>query len=174
MEAINAILALVGAILFALLTTEIRDWLPNLAHWIIERATARLPRNRRIRYLEEWLADNNCYPGRLAKLFHAMGCIRASEKIRNHHTSSRRKDFAGIQGNVLIERLAPRFWQIMVQVVLWVNRTQTEKEDHVLFGMVLKISRARLRSKLHRYAIITNLFRLHRKANGESCQFRVP
>jgi hypothetical protein len=143
----KALVVFVGAILLRLLTSEIQDWLPTVSHWIIARAAARLPKYQRTRHFEEWLADNNSFPGRITKLLHAIGCIRASQKLKNDRTRARRKDTVGIQGNVLIEKLTPRVWEFMVTSVLWVSRTQEEKKDPVLFKVIVMVSHFRLRSK---------------------------
>jgi hypothetical protein len=80
-----AILAAVGAILgsflLRLLGSEVQDWLPAIARWLIKRATRRLPTSVQQRHLEEWLADNNDYPGKLGKLLHALGCVLGASRI---------------------------------------------------------------------------------------------
>jgi hypothetical protein len=45
-----------------------------VARWVIEKAAERLPRPKRNRFLEEWLAHLNDTPGTLRKLSHAAGC----------------------------------------------------------------------------------------------------
>lgn len=77
-----AIGAVLAGLLGKLLASEVQDWLPALAHRLIKFASARLASSDRARHLEEWIADNNDYPGSLGKLVHAIGCIIASYKLR--------------------------------------------------------------------------------------------
>ena len=76
-----AIGAVLAGLLGKLLASEVQDWLPALAHRLIKFASARLVPSDRARHLEEWIADNNDYPGKLGKLVHAIGCIVASYKL---------------------------------------------------------------------------------------------
>jgi hypothetical protein len=73
--------AIVGGFLLKLIGSEIQDWLPFVSRWLIDYATARLPPDERARRLEEWLADNNDYPGRATKMLHAVGCLMASYRM---------------------------------------------------------------------------------------------
>lgn len=65
--------SLLGAIILKLATTELQDWLPTIARRIIDRAVMRLPDEIRERYREEWYAHMDDCPGRVSKLWHAIG-----------------------------------------------------------------------------------------------------
>lgn len=85
MDLVTAILAIAGSIIAAvvlkLVSSEIEAWLPNLTRFLIDQATKRLPEHEQERRLEEWLADNDDFPGKLAKLFRALGYLWASYKM---------------------------------------------------------------------------------------------
>ncbi len=64
-----------------LVASKLYDRAPSLAHWLIGRAAAHLPDEERARRFEEWLADNNDYPGKIGKAVHAVGCFIACYKM---------------------------------------------------------------------------------------------
>lgn len=70
--------SVVGSIVGNMIASELYDSSPQLARWLINAATARLPERHRERYREEWLAHLAEYPGKLRQLGHALGCVRAS------------------------------------------------------------------------------------------------
>lgn len=82
LTAMLAISSVVGALFLKLLLSEIEAWLPRLACFLIARAVVRLPELERERHREEWLADSNQFPGKLAKLWHALGCLVATLEMR--------------------------------------------------------------------------------------------
>ncbi len=71
----------IGALILRFVATEIQDWMPAIARKIVENAVARLPQEDQKRYGEEWLAHLDEYPGKLAKLVQALGCIRGAEAL---------------------------------------------------------------------------------------------
>src|SRR2546426_38312 len=73
--------SVIGSIAGNMIASELYDWAPTLARWTIERAVARLPKNSRTRYREEWLADNNDHAGKIGKVCHALGCYFASTRL---------------------------------------------------------------------------------------------
>jgi hypothetical protein len=75
-------LSFVGAMAFRLLCGELQDWMPTVTRRIVDRAVARLPKEERERYREEWYAHLDECPGKLGKLYHAVGCLRASHAPR--------------------------------------------------------------------------------------------
>lgn len=70
-----------SALALKLAFTELQDWLPYLAKWIVDRAVVHLPEGTRERYQEEWRSHLDELPGRLSKLWHATGCLRASAAL---------------------------------------------------------------------------------------------
>ena len=78
MDIVIAFLLFAGTVLGGMavnmIASEFYDLAPSLAHRIIEHAVKRLPVQMRERQYEEWLADNNDFPGKLGKLLHAIGC----------------------------------------------------------------------------------------------------
>jgi hypothetical protein len=73
--------SILGGVLGKLLVGEIVDWIPTIAHRIVDRAVNRLPEQERSRYREEWYAHIDDCPGKLGKLWHAAGCLRGSTVI---------------------------------------------------------------------------------------------
>ena len=83
-----AIAAAAGAFGLKLLTSEIQDWLPVIARKIISFAAQRLPSCDQQRHFEQWLADNNDYPGKLGKIWHAVGCLFAANALTRAATDT--------------------------------------------------------------------------------------
>jgi hypothetical protein len=100
---IAIILSAFGALLLGflgkLVASEIHDLLPSLARSMVRRAVARLPLGERERYLEEWSADLEAYPGKLARLFRAAGCIYGARTLAKELDSKR-----ATRGNISCER----------------------------------------------------------------------
>ena len=57
MEYVIAVIWVIGAFIIAicgnLIASEIYDWVPSIARWLIKRAVDRLPNSERDRYREE-------------------------------------------------------------------------------------------------------------------------
>jgi hypothetical protein len=64
-----------------LVASEFYDRAPNLAAWLIARAVRQLPEPDRARYLEEWRGHLEECPGKLGKLWHALGCCFGATKL---------------------------------------------------------------------------------------------
>ncbi len=62
----------------ALVAKELWEDADATSQWLVRKAVQRLPRSRRKRCLDEWLADLHDMPGTLAKLSWAVGCHRAA------------------------------------------------------------------------------------------------
>jgi hypothetical protein len=60
-----------------LIASEIYDRAPSLARWILLRACMRLPVDARERYSEEWLSHLAECQGKIGKVLHSIGCLRA-------------------------------------------------------------------------------------------------
>jgi hypothetical protein len=66
---VTIIIFVVTAIFVPMVLTEFTDWLPWIATFLVHRATAQLPIERRARYQEEWAAEYSALPGgKLTKL----------------------------------------------------------------------------------------------------------
>lgn len=52
-----------------------------IADAIIRRAVLRLPEHERSRFLEEWRADNDDFPGNGQKVFHSIGCFFGASAV---------------------------------------------------------------------------------------------
>jgi lipopolysaccharide/colanic/teichoic acid biosynthesis glycosyltransferase len=65
---VNVLAFLFSAVLVPMLVGEFTDWVPWLAARLIKAATRTLPSSVRPRYAEEWLAELDAVPGKLAKL----------------------------------------------------------------------------------------------------------
>jgi uncharacterized protein YjiS (DUF1127 family) len=81
---IIAIGSLIAGFLGKLLASELADWIPSLARHLVDRAVSRLPAQERDRYREEWYAHINDCPGKLGKVWHAVGCLAGSRVIAVH------------------------------------------------------------------------------------------
>ena len=79
------VLCVAGAILIPLTARvvgdDVKEWLPWITQRLVERAVSRLPEEERDRYEEEWWAFVNEWPGNLAKVYAAWGCLSASKAI---------------------------------------------------------------------------------------------
>jgi hypothetical protein len=76
-----ALVSLAGMFFLRLVASEIQDWLPWLARRIIDRTVANLPEQERERYREEWYSHLDECPGRLGKIFHAVGCVYGARAV---------------------------------------------------------------------------------------------
>jgi len=65
---VNVLAFLLTAVFVPMLVNEFTDWLPWLAARLIKAAARTLPCSVRPRYAEEWLAELDAVPGKLAKL----------------------------------------------------------------------------------------------------------
>jgi hypothetical protein len=76
------------SVVASLLVAEGMDWLPWLTIFVIRMAARRLPEDVRSRYQEQWSADAEAIPGKLARLVWAIDLIRASYKMASKPESS--------------------------------------------------------------------------------------
>jgi hypothetical protein len=68
----------------SLVGDEVKGWLPHITRAIVAAAVRRLPRERRARYQQEWLAELDAYSERrLTAIIHACGFWRAAVAIRS-------------------------------------------------------------------------------------------
>jgi hypothetical protein len=65
----------------SLLAQHLYDQATPLSKWLIGWAAARLKQNRRERFHEEWLSHLAECEGKLAKLWHGLGCCAASLRL---------------------------------------------------------------------------------------------
>jgi len=76
------------AVVVPMLASEFTEWCPWLSKRLIRLAIRRLPNAHRSRYEEEWLAELEEVPGKLAKLVVALGILanaaRMSRVLRGH------------------------------------------------------------------------------------------
>ena len=82
--------SIIGSIVGNMIASELYDHAPSLAVWLVERAASQLPEPKRNRYREEWLAHLDECPGKLGKLYHALGCwlgARTIARANNNGTS---------------------------------------------------------------------------------------
>lgn len=73
--------SLIVGIVGNLIASEIYDRSPRLANWLIGRAIERLPEHQRPRYREEWSAHLDECPGKLGKIWHAIGCSFSASAV---------------------------------------------------------------------------------------------
>ena len=82
---IISVFGMFGVIIIAvagrLLSDDIKEWLPWITRYLIERAVSRLPESEREKRREEWESDVNEWPGNLAKVYRAWGYLSASRSI---------------------------------------------------------------------------------------------
>jgi len=82
---IISVFGMFGVIIIAvagrLLLDDIKEWLPWITRYLIERAVSRLPESEREKRREEWESDVNEWPGNLAKVYRAWGYLSASRSI---------------------------------------------------------------------------------------------
>src|SRR2546430_16178812 len=71
------------SILIGILTIEAYAWLPQLSHWLIDRAVERLRKEDQVRCREEWRAGLATLPNTIVRLAHAISCIGAATKMNN-------------------------------------------------------------------------------------------
>lgn len=77
----DGIVSLLISIFGKLIAEEVKDWLPAIASCITSRAVGILPEEMRERYSEEWCSHMDDVPGRLAKIFTALGFALAALKV---------------------------------------------------------------------------------------------
>ena len=74
---ILALVAVVGSILYSILTSILADeckaWLPWITERVIQHAVRKLPTNQRERCGEEWRSHLDQRPGNIVKLIEALG-----------------------------------------------------------------------------------------------------
>jgi hypothetical protein len=75
--AVGLLLALAGKLIAA----EIQDWLPTLARRLVDYSSSLIPETERCRYKEEWYSHLDECPGKIGKLWHACGCLRAARAL---------------------------------------------------------------------------------------------
>lgn len=85
MELITIVLAsiasLIGSVLAALVAEDVKAWTPWLVDRLIRRAVRNLSEAQRERYDEEWRSHAEEVPGRIAKVFVALGFVRAARRM---------------------------------------------------------------------------------------------
>lgn len=152
---LTLIASVVGAVLLKLLSSEVEAWLPKLAHRVIDRATRGVPESERDRYREEWYADLEEFPGKLSKLFRAIGFYRGATKIQqftpvaNSVDEYRQSDLLEQSELEVLFFLSDRF-EVEIQKkdlsVLVVDHRPTDGEEarDILFFMLDKLEDARM------------------------------
>jgi hypothetical protein len=78
---VDAAVAIGGAVIVNVISTDITEHTPVLARKLITGAARRVPIALRERYLEEWLAHLDECKGTIPKLLHSLGCIVCAPKI---------------------------------------------------------------------------------------------
>jgi hypothetical protein len=105
---------LLGAI-GSIVAAELYALGPAIADTFIRRAVARLPKHERARFLEEWQADNDDFPGSVQKVLHAIGCcigahavakILAKPKMGRQSSKSKKLSSSQKKWATLNERVA--------------------------------------------------------------------
>lgn len=76
------VFAIIVGVVTALLVNEIKVHSPWICRWIVRFAVNRAPQDRRNRLIEEWSRFVDETPGVIAKLWVAVGFIRAAYQIR--------------------------------------------------------------------------------------------
>ncbi len=71
------------AVLTGLVTSQLYDGSTTGARFLIKVASGRLPSGKRDRYREEWLGHLDDCEGKLAKLYHGLGCFLASHRMHS-------------------------------------------------------------------------------------------
>jgi hypothetical protein len=74
-DIVDAAIAIRGAVIVNVISTDISEQAPVLARKLITRAVQRLPATQRERYLEEWLSHLDQCEGVIPKLLHSIGCV---------------------------------------------------------------------------------------------------
>jgi hypothetical protein len=77
---IAGLAAIFGSVLSRIIAEEVRDWLPFVSKKLLLCAIKRMPEDQRQRYHEEWAADLNMFPGRIAQAIRAGGFYAAALK----------------------------------------------------------------------------------------------
>jgi hypothetical protein len=86
--AVLALAGVVGAVLFRVLSDEVKAWNPWIVDRLITLAERKLPEEYRARLSEEWRSHVDEIPGDLGKLFTACGFLIASRKLRGAAVNS--------------------------------------------------------------------------------------
>src|ERR1035441_5558963 len=76
-----AILTIIQGVLAKLAADEIKAWLPIFSQKILNFAAARMPEEKRKRYVEEWEAHLMDIPGDFSKLVYSADLVRAALKM---------------------------------------------------------------------------------------------
>jgi hypothetical protein len=74
-------LSFLGALAVKLIIAEAQDWIPTLARRLIDHAAGQLPKSEQVRFREEWYSHLDECPGKLSKLWHAIGCAYGARAI---------------------------------------------------------------------------------------------
>ncbi len=85
MDASQLLLTVGLGIAASLIAIEISDWLPRLSAFIVRYHARRTPPRLACRLKEEWLADLDAYPSKIAALLFALDLIRATARIGRDH-----------------------------------------------------------------------------------------
>jgi hypothetical protein len=75
------VLGVLGSVFVHILALDIHGHAPAFAARLVALAVRLLPPEQRARYQEEWFAHLDEAPGALAKLAHALGCLRAAHGV---------------------------------------------------------------------------------------------
>jgi hypothetical protein len=89
-DIVEAAVAIGGAVVVKVISTDITEQTPVFARKLITRAVRRLPIALRERYLEEWLAHLDECKGTIPKLLHSLGCIVSASKLASREQSQPR------------------------------------------------------------------------------------
>jgi len=73
--------ATLGRAFSAMATDELKAWVPWITEWLVKRAVAVLPEERRERFEEEWRSHLDDVPGQIGKLIVALGLLTAAQKM---------------------------------------------------------------------------------------------
>lgn len=68
----------------ALVARELSEGVDAASQWLVRKAVQRLPRRKRKRHLDEWLADLHDMPSLFAKFSWAVGCHWAATVVNVH------------------------------------------------------------------------------------------
>jgi hypothetical protein len=152
MDIITALLAascLFGGLLAKLFLGEVQDWLPTVARYVVRRAASRVPEQYRQRYLEEWYADLNAFPGRLSKLIRALGCLLGTQNLRKELSARsvrERSTLPSIQST-------DEEWQVIDSVTLQKLAKELELPDEGFRGNIALLLTKELLAALERFKI---------------------
>jgi hypothetical protein len=97
---LGALINLVLGVIGSLLAAEVWAHLPKLAELVARLAVKLLPRTKRQRFEEEWLAELGQFPGRIDRMIWASGLFIAASGGAVKNAISRDFLVGGIRGNL--------------------------------------------------------------------------